>query len=160
MTTLSEMRYTTESKLKEIRDGFRIDKDAYQLPNSEIHTALTESVRFVFNRYVGEHEEGEIDEDTVDDIATEVREQVEEMVSEPHEFAVQEHRPAQAVVTLAANYDAVSNAYDEHGGDGGGTLDESILSAVNAWNLACATRVAGYWEEKSEEVYNVLVDLD
>lgn len=159
MTTLSEMRYTTESKLKEIRDGFRIDKDAYQLPNSEIHTALTDSVRFVFNRYVEEHGEGEIDEDTVDDIATEVREQVEEMVSEPHEFAVQEHRPAQAVATLAANYDAVSNAYDEHG-DGGGTLDESILSAVNAWNLACATQVARYWEEKSEEVYNVLVDLD
>lgn len=160
MTTLSEMRYTTESKLKEIRDGFRIDKDAYQLPNSEIHTALTDSVRFVFNRYVEEHGEGEIDEDTVDDIATEVHEQVEEMVSEPHEFAVEEHRPVQAVVTLAANYDAVSNAYDEHGGDGGGTLDESILSAVNAWNLACATQVARYWEEKSEEVYNVLVDLD
>ena len=160
MTTLSEMRYTTESKLKEIRDGFRIDQDAYQLANSEIHTALTDNVRFVFDRYVGEHEEGEIDKDTVDDIADEVRDEVVNMVSDPHEFAVEEHRPAQAVVTLAANYAAVSIAYDEHDGDGGGTLDESILSAVNAWNLACATQVAGYWEEKSEEVYDVLVDLD
>lgn len=160
MTTLSEMRYTTESKFKEIRDGFRIDQSAYQIPNSDVYTALVDNVRFVFDRYVGEHEEGEIDEDTVDDIAEEVREAVENMVSEPHEFAVQEHRPAHAVATLAANYDAVSNAYDEHGDGGGGTLDESILSAVNAWYLACATQVAGYWAEKSEEVYDVLVDLD
>ena len=160
MTTLSEMRHTTESKLKEIRDGFRIDQDAYQIPNADIYTALVDNVRFVFDRYVGEHEEGKIDEDTVDDIADEVREEVENMVSEPHEFAMTEHRAAQAVATLAANYDAVSNAYDEHGGDGGGTLDESILSAVNAWNLACATQVAGYWAEKSEEVYDALVDLD
>lgn len=160
MTTLSELRHITEAKLKEIRDGFRIDNDAYQIPNSDIYTALVDNVRFIFDRYVGEHEEVDIDEDIVDDIALEVREEVESMANEPHEFAVQEHRPAQAVATLAANYDAVSNAYDEHGGDGGGTLDESILSAVNAWNLACATQVAGYWAEKSEEVYDVLVDLD
>lgn len=160
MTTLPELRHITEAKLKEIRDGFRIDNDAYQIPNSDIYTALVDNVRFIFDRYVGEHEEVDIDEDIVDDIALEVREEVESMANEPHEFAVQEHRPAQAVATLAANYDAVSNAYDEHGGDGGGTLDESILSAVNAWNLACATQVAGYWAEKSEEVYDVLVDLD
>lgn len=160
MTTLSEMRHITEAKLKEIRDGFRIDNDAYQIPNSDIYTALVDNVRFVFDRYVDKYEEGDIDEDIVDDIALEVREEVESMVNEPHEFATQEHRPAQAVVTLADNYVAVSNAYDEYGGDGGGTLDESILSAVNAWNLACAAQVAGHWSEKSEEVYDVLVESD
>lgn len=158
MTTVEEVRAAAQIAIRGIKQGFKIDNDAYQIPNIDIETHVTDNVNARLTHHTSQFDEGGLDEGDVEAVADDVRDTAVETLGEPSEFAMQTSKPAEAVRLLADNYSAVSNAYDAHGGGDAGSLDEQMMSAVNAWYLECATKVVRYWNEQLDDLYDAIMD--
>ena len=154
MVTAHDLHHRVETNINDIYRDYSPTHEAHYVAHDNIHRSVIHATDAVVTEYIHMYGEHEMPDAAVDDLANDIDTALVEIVSESREYAAITRNPVDAAGFLENNRDEVVAAYEVHG-DG----DDSPIAAVNAWNLACAEKVAQHWESKINWLYDSLTAL-
>lgn len=156
MATAHDLSNLVEANINDIYRDYNPTIEAYDVAHGNIYRNILRDAVNIATQFIHMYGERELPDAAISDIASDVESALVDIVSHPHDFAALTINLVDAERHLADNHDEVSEAYEARGGSDAAS---DPVSAVDAWNKACAEKVAQYWETKTDWLYDSLTDL-